>query len=181
MPHIKLPEGYYGISSLFQYSPETALPMRLLAERILRKESLLSNFERETIAAFVSSLNECEYCTNSHTAIAKAANEAEQEIVDAVIKDYKSAPINDLMKALLTIAKKVQQDAKKVLQKDIELALSNGATDEMIHDTVLIAAAFCMYNKYVDGLATVPIQDVSLYNEEAQIIKERGYDKKETF
>ena len=70
MPHIALPEGLPGITSGFAYRPETAKPMRELAEVLLRGPSTLTSGERETIAAFVSARNDCAFCHASHRAAA---------------------------------------------------------------------------------------------------------------
>ncbi|HEX3985673.1 MAG TPA: hypothetical protein VHX13_03600 [Acidobacteriaceae bacterium] len=79
--------------------------------------------------------------------------------------DFESAPVSPKLKALLAIAGKVQQDGKRVTLDDIARAKAQGATDPEIHDTVLIAAAFCMYNRYVDGLGTWQPRDKSMYAE----------------
>lgn len=178
MPHINLPENLAGISSLFVYSPETAQPMRELADTLLVKDNTLSRFERESIAAFVSHLNRCHYCSDSHSAIAEELGGEEAQLVKQIKEDYLTAPISEKLRSLLTIAKKVQKEAKKVLPKDIEQAKKVGATDKEIHDTVLITAAFCMYNKYVDGLATLTESNQTAYKEEARLIAESGYIKR---
>ena len=154
MPHIALPEGLPGITSGFAFRPETAKPMRELAEVLLRGPNTLTSGEREMIAAFVSSRNDCEFCHASHRAAAAHHLDGNYDLVDAVSDDYQTAPVSSKLKALLAIAGKVQQGGKQVTAQDVERARAEGATDLEIHDTVLIAAAFCMYNRYVDGLAT---------------------------
>jgi hypothetical protein len=79
------------------------------------------------------------------------------------------------MKALLAIAGKVQKGGKHVTTKDVERAREQGATDKEIHDTVLIAAAFCMFNRYVDGLATWAPTDPAMYRENGKRLAEKGY------
>src|ERR1700733_9953294 len=143
MAHIALPEGLPGISGGFAFRPETAKPMRELAHILLHERGSLTPGERELIATYVSSQNDCYFCQTSHGAAA-ASHLGEDQIVNAVKTDFKSAPITPKLKALLAIAGKVQQDGKRVLPEDVELARSLGATDVEIHDTVLIAAAFCM-------------------------------------
>ena len=96
-------------------------------------------------------------------------------MVNAVRQNYKEAPISDKLKSLLQIAGKVQKSGKAVLQEDIDNARLQGATDRDIHDTVLIAAAFCLFNRYVDGLASVAPQDMSTYPLRAKQIVEHGY------
>jgi uncharacterized peroxidase-related enzyme len=175
MPFIKLPEGLPGIVSGFAYRPETAKPMRELAEVLLRGPSTLSRAERETIATFVSTLNDCYFCRTSHRAAAAHNDGRNYEKVDAVCANYKDAPISEKLKALLAIAAKVQRSGKFVTSEDIEAARRNGATDLEIHDTVLIAAAFCMYNRYVDGLGTFTPKDERLYDEMGAKLASDGY------
>ena len=79
------------------------------------------------------------------------------------------------MKALLSIAGSVQKSGKSVTEQQIDEARSKGATDREIHDTVLIAAAFCMYNRYVDGLGTWAPQDRQFYIDRAPVRAEEGY------
>lgn len=175
MPHIALPEGLPGITSAFAFRPETARPMRELAELLLRGPSTLTSGEREMIAAFVSSRNDCDFCHASHRAAAAHHLAGNYGVVDAVKRDPQTAPVTNKLKALLTIAGKVQQGGKHVTGPDIEHARAAGATDVEIHDTVLIAAAFCMFNRYVDGLATLTPTDAALYDQMGQRMAKEGY------
>ena len=175
MPHIALPEDLPGITSAFAFRPETAKPMRELAETLLRGPNTLTSGERESIAAFVSSRNDCRFCHASHRAAAAHHLDGNYTVVDAVTADPQSAPVSPKLKALLTIAGKVQQSGKDVTAADIERARGEGATDQEIHDTVLIAAAFCMYNRYVDGLATFTPTDEQAYDRMGQRMAREGY------
>jgi uncharacterized peroxidase-related enzyme len=175
MPHIQLPEGLPGITSGFAFRPETAQPMRALAEVLLRGPSTLTSGEREMIATFVSTQNDCYFCQTSHRAAAAHHLDGNYEMVDAVRFDYQSAPVSGKLKALMAIAGKVQKGGKNVTPEDIAQARSEGATDLEIHDTVLIAAAFCMYNRYVDGLATFAPTDPQLYDEMGARMAHEGY------
>jgi len=174
MPHISLPE-LPGIRGPMAFRPETAKPLNDLVEVLLRGPNTLTPGERELIATFVSSRNDCHYCQSIHGAIAAAHLDGNEELVRRVKSDFNSAEISSKMKTLLNIAGKVQQDGKKVTELDIEQAKKEGATDLEIHDTVLIAAAFCMYNHYVDGLATVQPQDPSLYRERGKLVAREDY------
>ena len=175
MPHIQLPEGVPGIRSLVMYRPETGKLLYDLAQALLRDESPLSPAERELIAAYVSSRNDCQFCMSSHAAAARHLYRDEKGTVDLVLDEYASAPIPGKLKALLTIAGKVQQDARTVSTHDVALARQHGATDRDIHDTVLIAAAFCMFNRYVDGLATFAPEGVEFYAQTGQMLAQEGY------
>jgi uncharacterized peroxidase-related enzyme len=175
MPHISLDNDAPGIRSLFLYRPQTARPLSELAEVLLRGPSTLSRGERELIASYVSALNDCKFCTSSHAAFAAAQLPEGMALVDQVRADPGGAPVPVKLRALLRIAAAVQQDGKSVRVEDVAAAREVGATDVEIHDTVLIAAAFCMYNRYVDGLATVAPEDPAAYAATADLIVTDGY------
>ena len=174
MPHIALPEGFPGISAGFTYRPETAKPMRELAHILLHDANSLTPGERELIATYVSSENNCHFCQSSHAAVA-ACHLGDASVVEKVKADFLSAPVSDKLKALLAIAGKVQQDGKLVTPSDVEAARKLGATDIEIHDTVLIAAAFSMFNRYVDGLGTWQPNDPDMYAQMGKHLAEEGY------
>jgi uncharacterized peroxidase-related enzyme len=176
MPHVALPEGLPGISGGFAFRPETAKPLRELAHLLLHEPNSLTPGERELIATYVSSQNDCYFCQASHGAAA-ACHLGGTEIVQQVKTDFESAPVTPKLKALLVIAGKVQQDGKLVSPADIAEARTHGATDLEIQDTVLIAAAFCMYNRYVDGLGTWQPHDETMYADMGQHLAEHGYRK----
>ncbi|GII01881.1 carboxymuconolactone decarboxylase family protein [Planobispora takensis] len=175
MPHISLNSDDPGIRGLFRFRPETALPLNQLAEVLLRGESTLTRGERELIAAYVSGLNECRFCCSSHSAFAAAQLPEGMELVEQVRADPAGAPIPAKLKALLAIAGAVQRSGRAVTEDLILSARREGATDVEIHDTVLIAAAFCMFNRYVDGLGTFAPDDPAAYAAMAEVIVTAGY------
>ncbi|HEX2978008.1 MAG TPA: peroxidase-related enzyme [Candidatus Babeliales bacterium] len=175
-PHIELQQTLPGIISLLAYCSETAKPLSMLAEVLLRGESTLSSGERELIASYVSFLNECNFCCNSHSAAAAHwLDNGALATVDAVKNDYQTAPISEKLKTLLAIAQQVKKNGKSVTPAHIARAKEAGATDKEIHDTVLIAAAFCMYNRYVDGLATWTPEDWAIYDAMGKELVQIGY------
>ena len=175
MPYITVNENLPGIRSLLAFSPETAEPIGALTNLLLRSNEGLSMADRELIAARVSYLNDCFYCHNSHGEIAVCYLEGNRELVEKVKTDYENAPVSDKLKALLSIAGSVQKGGKHVTPEQVEKAKALGATDKDIHDTVLIAAAFCMFNRYVDGLAANTPADLSTYPPRAKQVAEHGY------
>jgi uncharacterized peroxidase-related enzyme len=175
MPHIKLPEGLPGIRGPMAFRPETTKPLNELVEVLLHNPHTLTPGERELIATYVSSQNDCYYCQTIHGAIAAAHLDDDEALVQQVKRDFEHAGISDKLKALLVIAGKVQKGGKHVTAADIERARKQGATDLEIHDTVLIAAAFCMYNRYVDGLATFAPQDPDFYRQRGHKVAVEGY------
>ena len=174
MAHIKLPDGIPGIRGPMMFRPETAKPLNELVDILLRGPHPLSPGERELIATYVSSQNDCRYCQTIHGAIA-AHHLGDEELVSSVKYDPQSAEISPKLKALLAIAGKVQQSGREVTSRDVERARAEGATDLEIHDTVLIAAVFCMCNRYVDGLATWAPDDPDFYRQRAAIVATNGY------
>ena len=175
MPHISLPEGLPGITSGFAFRPETAKPMRELAHVLLHGPNTLSPGERELVATYVSSRNDCYFCQTSHGAAAAAHLDKDWGLVDQVKRDYAQAEISEKLKALLRIAGKVQLGGKQVTAEDVAAAREQGASDQEIHDTVLIAAAFCMYNRYVDGLGTWQPEEPAMYASMGEHLASHGY------
>lgn len=176
MAHIDLGNDLPGIRGPMAYRPETARPLNELAEQLLRDDdNTLSRGERELIGTYVSYLNDCFFCQNVHGSLAQHYLECDMPFVDAVKRDPMATDISDKMKALLVIAASVQQGGKRVTPAQVSAARALGATDREIHDTVLIAAAFCMYNRYVDGLATWAPQDRQFYVDRAPRRAAEGY------
>jgi uncharacterized peroxidase-related enzyme len=174
MAHITLHDGLPGIIGPLAFRPETAKPLMLLAETLLRGPSTMSEGERELIAAHVSRRNTCVFCATSHAAAARHLLN-DPEVVDAVLLDPESAGVSPKMRALLNIAGKVAMGGLNVTDDDIARARAEEATDIEIHDTVLIASAFCMFNRYVDGLATWTPDDPAMYDMMGQRLASVGY------
>lgn len=176
MSHIDLQNNYPGIRGPMAFSPQTAKPLNDLAEILLRDDNnTLTRGERELIATYVSSLNDCFFCQNVHGGLAQHYFQCDTGFIEAVKIDAQTSAVSEKMKRLLSIAASVQQGGKKVTARQIESAKEQGATDKEIHDTVLIAAAFCMFNRYVDGLATWAPEDKTYYIERAKQRAEEGY------
>ena len=175
MAHIKVEEEVPGIRSLVMFRPETGKQLYEMAQILLRDESPLTPAERELIATHVSNRNECVFCASSHAAAARELFGDKREVVDCVIHDVASAPLTPKMKALLTIAGKVQINGREVKPEDIAEARKHGAVDRDIHDTVLIAATFSMFNRYVDGLASLTPTDPKAYEEMGKRMSTLGY------
>jgi len=176
MPYIKVEDHLPGITGLLEYRQDTGQPIRELTQILLRGESTLTEGERELIATVVSSRNQCRFCTAAHTAAAHVLMD-EEATVEAVKRDIDTAPVSDKLKALLHIAAKVQESGKQVTSELVAAARSAGATDVEIHDTVLIAALFCLYNRYVDGLATVTPTDPGFYLGLGKRLQQYGYNR----
>ena len=174
MPHITVPDELPGIRGLLAFKPETAATVSAFTQQLLRGPSSLTPGEREIIAAVVSRLNDCRFCSMSHTAAAQQVT-GDRDLVDAVIRDPASAPIGEKLRALLAVAAKVQRSGLDVTADDMAAARAAGASDEDLHDTVLVAAAFCMFNRYVDGLAATIPTDPGVYEVIGRNLADNGY------
>jgi AhpD family alkylhydroperoxidase len=197
MAHIDLgidETQFPGINGPMRFRPETAGPLNQLANIMLHDpHPTLSPGERELIAAYVSGLNDCNFCCSSHSAFAAAQLKGGMPLVRQVLAasgadgplaragfgaDHQGAevpPVSGKLQALLHIAGAVQRGGRSVTPELVAQAREEGATDLEIHDTVLIAAAFCMFNRYVDGLGTLAPADQSRYAMAAQRILQHGY------
>jgi uncharacterized peroxidase-related enzyme len=176
MAYIHLNNPLPGITGLLENRVDTAAPIRELTQILLRGESSLTEMERELIATIVSFKNQCQFCTNAHAATVVALG-GSQALLDKVYHDLENAPVSEKMKALLVIGSNVQESGKSVLPVHIMRAKNAGATDLEIHDTVLIAALFCLYNRYVDGLRTYCPEDPAYYQKLASRLATIGYDR----
>lgn len=176
MAYIDLKNDLPGIRGPMAFSPKTARPLNELAHILLHDDNnTLTRGEREMIGAYVSALNDCFFCQNVHGALAQHYFECDMQFIDQIKRDYLSAPVSEKLKALLSIAASVQKGGKQVTEEQISYARQQGATDREIHDTVLIAAAFCMFNRYVDGLNTWAPQDRQVYVDRAKLRAADGY------
>lgn len=176
MAFIQLNNPLPGITGLLENRPDTAAPIRELTQILLRGENTLTAMERELIATVVSFKNKCRYCTSAHAATVIALG-GSQELLEKVYHEPENAPVSEKMKSLLLIGSKVQESGRAVLPEHIERARKTGATDREIHDTVLIAALFCLYNRYVDGMGTYCPEDPAYYRKLASRLVTIGYDR----
>ena len=176
MAHIELENGLPGIRGLMAFRPETAVHLNALAEILLRDDhNTLSRGERELIGAYVSYLNDCFFCQNVHGALAGHYLDCSIEQIDKIKTNFTTSDLSEKMKSLLSIAGSVQRGGKYVSPDQIENARKAGATDREIHDAVLIAASFCMFNRYVDGLGTWAPEDREFYVNRAPRRAAEGY------
>jgi uncharacterized peroxidase-related enzyme len=175
MPHISIPEGLPGIRGPLSLRPDVAKPLSAFMEVLMRDENALSRGERELIATYVSYLNNCFFCENAHGGVAQHYLQCDLHFLQQVKNNFEDATLSEKMKSLLSIAASVQKGGKHVADEQIKRAKNLGATDIEIHDTVLIAAAFCFFNRYTDGLATWAPTDVNFYIERAPQIAAKGY------
>jgi uncharacterized peroxidase-related enzyme len=175
MAHISLNNDLPGISGLMRNRPDTGAPLSQLAEALLRGPLSLSRGERELIAAYTSDLNQTPFCAGSHGAFAAAQLEGGHDLVKSVLHDVDQAPVTPKLRALLRIAGQVRGEVRALPAELLDAARAEGATDDEIHDTVLIAASFCLFNRYVTCLDTDIPTDPDVYEQGAKRIVSQGY------
>ena len=161
--------------ALLAFRPEIAPALGAFTDELMHAPNSLTQAERELIAARVSHLNDCTFCRESHAAIAVCHLDGDERLVASIVADPESAPISEKLRALLALAGRVQRGGRAVGDGDVARARAEGATDREIHDTVLIAAAFCMFNRYVDGLAAWTPTDPEIYRQRARLTAANGY------
>ncbi|MGZ3943884.1 MAG: carboxymuconolactone decarboxylase family protein [Mucilaginibacter sp.] len=176
MPHIELESHLPGITGLLEYRKDTGQPIRDLTQILMRGSSTLTEGERELIATIVSHGNQCRFCTTAHTAAADLLL-GEKTTTQIMKEDIESAPVSEKMKALLTIAVATGKNGKLVTPEMVARAKAGGATDAELHDTVLIAALFSLYNRYVDGMATAMPDNDAYFDTLADRIVHHGYSR----
>ncbi len=178
MAHLNLPAGLPGIIGPMTAYPHTAKHLNGLAESLLVEDTpTFTKAERELVAAYVSNLNQCIFCSESHGAVADVHAKV-SGLSRAVWNNPGHEAIDEKMRAMLIVAKKVQSDARTVLKTDIDIVVDLGATERDAHDLILIAAAFCMFNRYVDGLGTfAPPRNDEAYLGMGQMLATKGYNR----
>ena len=130
-------------------------------------------------ATAVSAANDCFYCMDSHGAFAsellrRASVHGIETLVDG-IKLGSSVGVDAKLAALLDLARVVQRNARDVTREDVTRAVQAGATDADTQLAVLIASAFCMYNRMVDGLRAKTPASAEAYRSRATEIADHGY------
>lgn len=176
MAYISLSTSDPGILGLLNTYPETGQILSTLTHQLLCGESSLSSAERELIAAIVSRVNECTFCAQAHASVADNLLAKDQDsIVEEVISKQNYSLLSEKMQSLIELALAVQKGGKFVEQSHIDRARAVGADDKTIHDTVLISAAFCMFNRYVDGLGTWTPENLDIYKSIGQTLASNGY------
>ena len=171
-----------GIGTAMRLTPNLGLHLRGLADELLVHDfpgATLRRDERELLATAVSAANDCFYCMDSHGAFATALLErdglAERIGLVDVVKQGSSEGFEPKMRALLQIARTVRGDPLQLTADDIARATAAGATDADVQLAVLIASAFSMYNRMVDGFRAMTPASADAYRERAAEIAEHGY------
>jgi uncharacterized peroxidase-related enzyme len=171
-----------GILAAIRLTPGLGVHLRGLADELLVNDfpgATIQRHEREMLATAVSAANDCFYCMDSHGAFASALLErngaAELTPVIDVIKHGSSDGLDAKMRALLHISRTLQKTPRGLTDADITAAQAAGASDADVQLAVLIASAFSMYNRMVEGFRAKTAPTAEAYRARAAEIAEHGY------
>jgi uncharacterized peroxidase-related enzyme len=171
-----------GIRAAIGLTPKLGTHLLGLADALLVDDypgATIERAEREMIAEAVSAANDCFFCMDSHGAHAGALLEKEGNaqalpLLDA-IKVGEFDAFSPKMRALIKVARTVGRAPLELSSGDVAAALNAGASDADVQLAVVIAAAFSMYNRMVDGLRARTSPDIEVYRPRAAQIAEFGY------
>lgn len=176
MAHITVPNHTPGLLGLLLSRPRLAQYLTAFLQELLRGESPLSPGERELVALVVSVENRCQYCTRSHLTVARKFFPDQEELVEQVLNNVEKAPIRPAMKMLLKMARQVIKIESQTLNSElVAQAQAHGATEQEIHDTVLVASTIAMINRYVDALGADIPEEVEYYEHTSDYLVNYGY------
>lgn len=161
------------IMHLFAFKPEATQHLQHFTQAVMRGPSPLTPAFRELIAAFVSSRNRCRFCTGSHVAVA-AKLSADPSVVDAVVANYRAAPIEEREKALLAYLEGLTAEPTSASEAEVEKLRQAGWSDEAIYDAVTVCALFNYYNRWVEG-SGVRDMPAEAYEKSGERLARQGY------
>jgi uncharacterized peroxidase-related enzyme len=151
MPRLRSLPAEPVMRDLYRAYPASCKPLGELTEAAMRGPSPFTQGERELIAAYVSGLNACHYCHNTHVAVAAACG-VEPALIQALLADLDTAPVPAKMKPILRYAKKLTASPARMTEADAAAVYDAGWGDDALYSTVLVTALFNFYNRLVDGV-----------------------------
>lgn len=147
-----------GIAELYNLNPDVRRPMHELGRAIMRGESPLTPAQRETIAAYVSSLNRCDYCFNGHSQMAVNLG-VERTIIERLVDDAESAPVEEAFKPILRFVKKLTLTPHSMTQADADAVYKAGWSERALHDAILVCCRFNFMNRLSLGHGLDPVAE----------------------
>ncbi len=171
-PYLSYAKDYKNIAEIFARTPEKMEPLMQFTNHVMRSESELTVGEHELIAAYVSLLNECNFCYGSHEVTAKALN-----IDDAIFQALDETPFGDAIPEkiipVLNYTRKLTETPNKIVKEDVQEILAAGWSEKTVEDIVYIVSLFAFYNRFADGLGFSGSEEV--FNQSGQFLAENGY------
>jgi uncharacterized peroxidase-related enzyme len=145
---------------------------RKFTHEAMRGPSAWSVGDRELMAAFVSKVNECEFCIGAHTATAVGAYRDEAK-VSAALSDLETAPIEEPLKATLRMLRKLTRE-HAVNADDMRAVLAAGVSREQIEDALAVSRAFNTTNRLADAFG-FHVPGPKDFEAGAKFLLRRGY------
>jgi len=161
-----------GLLQVFQAFPETARPLLEYHEVLLRGESAFSPAEREMIAAYVSGLNNCNYCRAVHSQTAVALG-IDANAISQIFSDSQSDHLDVRMRPVLAFVRKLTLSPGEIMAEDVDAIFAAGWNDRALHDAVAICGLFNLMNRLVNGLGVEAPEEYT--NLAAQRLAQGGY------
>lgn len=144
-----LPETPH-LADVFKTFPDHIKPLLDYHDALLRGDSPLSIAERELIAAYVSGLNACNFCFGAHKAMARAFG-VDETVIDALIEDVETAPVDNKLKPLLKYVAKLKDLPPRLTDADAQAVYDAGWPERALFDAVQVAALFNLMNRIIEG------------------------------
>ena len=138
------------LSDLYRHFPENVMSLMEYTDGILRAAGELSIGERELIATFVSGLNACDFCFQSHLIYAKAFG-LDGGVVESLLEDIDGAPVAEKLKPILHYVKKLNRLPSKITQADARAVFDAGWGEQALYEAVQVCALFNMMNRIIEG------------------------------
>jgi uncharacterized peroxidase-related enzyme len=154
---------YWQIWHLLAFDPEAAHHLAALSHTLMHKECPISAGLRELIAAYTSSLNQCEFCMKAHAAVA-AKLLGDEALVWGVIRDLEASDLEGKDKALLRFVRKVTLAPASITAADTQQLNVAGWDDASIFYAISACALFNFYNRWISASGVNPVSDEAFKN-----------------
>ncbi|CAN5573861.1 carboxymuconolactone decarboxylase family protein [soil metagenome] len=170
---------HWPIWSLFAFNPETTSHLMRFTQGVMHDAAPISPGLRELIAAYVSALNQCEFCLKCHAAVASELLGSEQ-LVAGVIADVETSALPENEKALMRFVRKVTLELSDSRESDILELKTHGWSDEAIYYAIMACALFNFYNRWITASGVHAVSQESHTNY-GKLLAQRGYDASKRF
>ena len=149
---------YWRIWNLLAFRPKAAQHLARFSHEIMHEDAPISAAMRELIAAYTSSLNNCEFCMKAHAAVAAWLYQ-DEVLVWSVIRDMEGSALQESDKAMLRFVRKVTQDSGAISESDIAELHASGWDDTSIYYAIAACGLFNFYNRFVSANGVKPVSD----------------------
>ena len=117
---------------------------------VLRGESEWSVAERELMAAFVSGLNACQFCHDTHRIVAELHG-IDAGVLETLVTDTAHASVSPPLAAVLAYLRKLTQTPSRMTDADARAVFNAGVSEQALYDAITICALFNFMNRIVEG------------------------------